>query len=61
MKQVWTDTELSEHWTLHDNDYTLLKGKTGQSRLALAVQLRHYQLYARFPKRIDEITSVVLE
>ncbi len=22
MKQVWTDTELSEHWTLHDNDYT---------------------------------------
>jgi hypothetical protein len=61
MKQVWTDTELSEHWTLHDDDYTLLKGKTGQGRLALAVQLRHYQLYALFPKRIDEITSVVLE
>ncbi len=61
MKQVWTDTELSEHWTLHDDDYTLLKGKTGQSRLALAVQLKHYQLYARFTKRIDEITPVVLE
>ncbi len=61
MKQVWTETELSEHWTLYDDDYTLLKGKTGQSRLALAVLLRHYQLYARFPKRIDEITSVVLE
>ncbi|MCP4287143.1 MAG: Tn3 family transposase [Gammaproteobacteria bacterium] len=61
MKQVWTEAELSEHWTLHDEDYTLLKGKTGQGRLALAVLLRHYQLYARFPKRIDEIASVVLE
>ena len=47
MKQVWTEAKLSEYWTLHDEVFTLFKGKTGQGRLALAVLLRHYQLYAR--------------
>jgi len=61
MKQVWTDTELNEHWVLNDDDRKLLKGNTGLGRLALALQLKHYQLYSCFPKQLAEIAPDVLE
>ncbi len=61
MKQVWTEADLSEHWLLSDNDRSLLKGKAALGRLALAIQLKHYQLYARFPKCMQEIASTILE
>ncbi len=61
MNQVWTDADLSEHWLLSDNDRSLLKGKAELGRLALAIQLKHYQLYACFPKCMQDIPSPVLE
>ncbi len=61
MKQVWTDEELSEHWMLTDEDHKLLKSKTALSRLALALQLKHYQLYAQFPNHLIEIAPAVVE
>ena len=61
MKKIWTDAELGEHWTLSDDDRVLLKGKTGTGRLALAIQLKHYQLYNRFPEQLCEIVIEVRE
>ena len=59
MNKVWTDAELGEHWTLSHDDRILLKGKTGTGRLALAIPLKHYQLYSRFPERTAEISGEV--
>ena len=61
MKQVWTDAELSRHWILSHDDRKILKSKTTLSRLALVLQLKHYQLYARFPNQLSDIAPVVLE
>lgn len=61
MKQVWSDAELNEHWLLTQEDYKLLRSKTELSRLALALQLKHYQLYARFPNQLADIAPSVVE
>jgi len=61
MKQVWTDTELNAHWNLSDDDCKFLKSHTGLGRLALALQLKYYQLYAAFPKQLTDIAPDVLE
>jgi Domain of unknown function (DUF4158) len=61
MKQVWSDAELNGHWLLTQDDYKLLRSKTELSRLALALQLKHYQLYARFPNQLADIAPSVVE
>ena len=52
MKQVWSDAELNEHWLLTQEDYKLLRSKTELSRLALALQLKHYQFVRSFSKSV---------
>ncbi len=61
MKQFWTDTELGNWWTLTDQDHALLKGKAGSGRLAIALQLKYYQLYARFPESVQYFPNCVVD
>ncbi|MCP4237992.1 MAG: DUF4158 domain-containing protein, partial [Aestuariibacter sp.] len=44
------------------NDFSLLKGRSISNRIAVAVQLKHYQIYACFiDDDISLVGSVVLE
>ncbi|HRH44988.1 MAG TPA: DUF4158 domain-containing protein [Pyrinomonadaceae bacterium] len=60
MKQDWTEEELIEHWTLEPRDYQLLANRTGITRLGFAVQLKYFQLEARFPNTSAEIPATVI-
>ena len=49
MKQVWTADELGSSWTLNHDEIVLVENRRGPgNRLGFALQLKHYQLYARF-------------
>ena len=49
MKQVWTADELGENWTLSHDEFVLVANRrSAGNRLGFALQLKHYQLYARF-------------
>ncbi len=49
MKQVWTADERGESWTLSHDEFVLVEKRRGAgNRLGFALQLKHYQLYARF-------------
>ena len=61
MKQIWTEAELNEQWALSNDDHDLLKEKSGTWLLAQALQLKYYQVYARFPKQLSEIAEDVCE
>jgi hypothetical protein len=60
MKQAWHPDELTQHWTLADDDYRLLGEKTGATRLAFAVLLKAFQYEGRFPLRRDTVPVPVL-
>jgi TnpA family transposase len=60
MKQVWHPDELAQHWTLSDDEYHLLREKTGATRLACAVLLKAFQYEGRFPLRRDTVPVPVL-
>ena len=49
MKQAWHPDELTQHWTLSDDECRLLGEKTGATRLAFAVLLKAFQYEGRFP------------
>ena len=59
MQRHWTSSELNSHWLLTSNEIALLKGKTGTSHAMFAVLLKHYQLYAIFPRNMSIISSEV--
>ena len=60
MKQAWHPDELTQHWTLSDDEYHLLGEKTGATRLAFAVLLKAFQYEGRFPLRRDTVPVRVL-
>ena len=61
MKQIWSADELGEHWTVSHDEFALLKGKTAIGRLAVAVQLKHYQAFARFAQTTGELSPDTIE
>ena len=62
MNQAWSDTDLNKSWVLSKNDFRLLNGRSVSNRIAVAVQLKHYQIYACFiDDDISLVGSVVLE
>jgi hypothetical protein len=62
MKQVWTASELGECWTLNHDELAFIESRRGVgNRLGFALQLKHYQLYARFINGDREVPVDVAE
>ncbi len=62
MKQVWTADELGKCWTLNDGELAFVESRRGVgNRLGFALQLKHYQLYARFLNGDREVPADVAE
>ncbi len=61
MNQIWSDTDLNKYWVLSKSDFTLLKGRSVSNRIAVTIQLKHYQLFACFIDDIHSVGDVVLE
>ncbi len=60
MKRNWEVDELIEYWTLLPDEMTLLKNKSGSTRLGFAISLKFFQHEARFPSSQQEIPSAVV-
>ncbi|WP_417460783.1 Tn3 family transposase [Kordiimonas sp.] len=60
MKQVWDDSELAIHWNLKTDEEILFKGKSAHARLGIALQLKYYQVYGRFPKKALDFASQIV-
>ena len=62
MKQVWTADELGECWTLNHDELAFVESRRGVvNRLGFALQLKHYQLYARFLNGDREVPADVAD
>lgn len=61
MKRIWSDSELREHWTLSVEELSLMENKIASNRLGLALQLKNFQLLARFAQREDEFPAAVAD
>lgn len=53
--------ELVEHWTLLDDDLSLVAGKRGATRLGFALLLRFFTRHGRFPAGPGELAPEVVE
>ena len=62
MKQVWTADELGESWTLTHDEFVLVENHRGAAnRLGFALQLKQYQLCARFLDDYRQVARDVTE
>ena len=55
MRQVWTEDELGELWSLSNTDRRVLANKAGATRLGFAAMSKFFELEARFPDGPDEV------
>lgn len=60
MKQSWTMEELVEQWTLHPDEWALLKGKANAHRLGYVFLLKFFQIEGRFPRYQFEMPDQVI-
>lgn len=57
MARVLDEDDLIEHWTLVGDELKLLTGRTGPSKLGLALWLKFFILEGRFPSGRSELTD----
>ncbi len=57
MKQHWDDQALVEHWSLTDDERSLLINRTERSRLGFAVLLKFFRLKGCFPRNRREVPT----
>jgi hypothetical protein len=55
MARSLDEDELIEHWTLVGEELDLLVGRTGPSKLALALRLKFFTQHGRFPEGRSEL------
>ncbi len=60
MKRNWEVNELIEYFTFLPNEHSLLRNKTGSTRLGFAVLFKFFQYEARFPNHKHEIPKDVI-
>jgi len=60
MRQHWEADELIEHWGLSPVDLSLIRDKTGPTRLGFTVLLKHFESEGRFPASPDEVPVEVV-
>jgi hypothetical protein len=53
--------ELVEHWTVLEDERTLVDAKRGATRLGLALLLKFYTRHGRFPTGGSELPGEVVE
>ncbi len=53
--------DLVEHWTLLDDERTLVAGKRGATRLGFALLLKFYTRHGRFPEAGTDLPGAVVE
>lgn len=65
MKRQWSTEELIECFTLLPHEQAILPSDTANAnihnRLGFALMLKFFQLEARFPKHLGEISSTVVD
>jgi Domain of unknown function (DUF4158) len=61
MKRQWDIEELIEHFTLVEEDLSILGNKTGSGRLGCALLLKYFQLEGRFPRDSHDIPRAVVD
>ena len=61
MQREWSPEQLIDCWTLLEEDRTLLRNKSGASRLGFAVLLKFFDLEARFPRHVGEVPTAAVE
>ena len=59
MKRKWDNHELVEHWTIDEEEQSLIRQKRGANRLGFALLLKFFQLKGRFPEKKNEMPRVV--
>jgi hypothetical protein len=52
--------ELSRNWSIMHDEHALLKNRTPQNRLGVAVFLKYYQNTGRFPSSKQEVDEEVV-
>jgi TnpA family transposase len=57
----WSPEDLVGSWTLVEDDWSLISGKAGVNRLALAVLLKAFELDCRFPRSVEEVPVRAVE
>ncbi|KNY27641.1 Tn3 family transposase [Pseudobacteroides cellulosolvens] len=61
MKRNWELEELIDHFTFLPNELTLIRNKTGNTRIGFAVMFKFFQYEARFPYSKNEIPKAVIK
>jgi hypothetical protein len=60
MKHIWPEHELTDHFTLFNEELTLLTKKPAPSRICFAVMLKFFQYEGRFPRSRREIPKQII-
>ncbi len=61
MKKYWSDSELSDSWSLSADEYDFVKSQSSQNRLSIAALLKYLQIEGKFPKHLPSLPTVAVE
>ncbi|MGW0753521.1 DUF4158 domain-containing protein [Streptomyces sp. NPDC002587] len=61
MRQDWEPEDLSEVWTLLEDDMKRVRNKSGATRLGFALLLKFFEVEARFPESAREVPAAAVE
>ena len=60
MKHIWPEHELTDHFTLSNDEFRLLSNKPAPSRIGYAVLLKCFQYEGRFPGTPKEVPKQII-
>ena len=60
MKHIWPEHELTDHFTLSNDDLHLLSNKPAPSRIGCAVLLKYFQHEGRFPVATKDVPKQII-
>lgn len=61
MRQDWEPEDLTEDWTLLEDDMKRLRNTSGANRLGFAMLLKFFEVQARFPETVKEMPAAAVE
>ncbi|GAA5531230.1 DUF4158 domain-containing protein [Herpetosiphon gulosus] len=59
MKRFWDVDELAAHFTLTEEDWTLIANKTDATRLGFAILLKYLPVEGAFPKHAADVPPMM--
>jgi hypothetical protein len=60
MKHIWPEHELTDHFTLSNDELQLLSNKPAPSRIGYVVLLKYFQHEGRFPGTPKEVPKQII-